>query len=202
MGDTLLSSYGFGDIRVYATRNRATGKIAVWVLNFSGSAKTTLELTFQNLPEIGRATLRRLEDTSGTTGLNSANPASDMPGGPAINVEWNSSALTDFAPDNIELIIPPATLSLLVLEPAPLQLTPAFLEEEGERRLSVTFERLRTAAGLRYLVFASDDLEHWELLAEVEPGTPENVTVADIRPIRENTRRFLRVELQRENTGP
>lgn len=63
----------------------------------------------------------------------------------------------------------------------------------------MSFERLAVASGLHYVVLGSDDLDTWEVIEEVEPGTPESVTVFDDRPVSETARRFLRVELQRDN---
>ena len=69
------------------------------------------------------------------------------------------------------------------------------VEEDGERYLTVTFRRLQYAPDVRYLVMGSDDLNGWEVIEVVEPGSPEWVTVADEKPIGEDDSRFLRVGL-------
>lgn len=63
-----------------------------------------------------------------------------------------------------------------------------------ERYASITFRRLQYAPDVRYIVHGTSDLNGWETLAVVEPGTPEWVTVEDGVPLANSgDGRFLRV---------
>ncbi len=63
-----------------------------------------------------------------------------------------------------------------------------------ERYASITFRRLQYAPDVRYVVHGTSELNDWETLAVVEPGTPEWVTVEDGVPLANSgDGRFLRV---------
>jgi hypothetical protein len=196
MGDTLLSVYAFRDIRVYTTRDSKTGKIAVWALNFSETETTPVHLQLENLPKIQRATLLRLQDKSGTTSLFSANPASDMFGGPAQNVDWASTNFTGQNLADFDLNLPAATLSLLVIEPGIEQLFPEMFEQGGEKWFSVKLHPLPNASSARYQLLGSADLKTWEVVAETSAGASEWISLADDQPIENSTHRFFRVEVK------
>lgn len=198
MGDTLLSVYAFRDIRVYTTRDSQTGEICVWALNFSGSENTTVHLQLDNLPKTQRATLLRLEDKSGTTTLESANLSTEMPGGPAINVDWNSSDMTGDDLSDFNLNLPAATLSLLVIEPGIEKLVPNVFEQGIEKWFSVQFRSIPNASDVGYQLLASDDLATWEIVAESAPNGNEWISLSDNRPISASTNRFFRVESVRQ----
>ena len=68
-------------------------------------------------------------------------------------------------------------------------------EEEGERYASITFRRLQYAPDVCYVVSGSDDLDDWQVLQVVAPGTPAMVTVRDQVPMSAASARFLRVEV-------
>ncbi len=199
MGDTLVSFYAFQNIRLYTTRDSRTGELAVWALNFS-EEDALVELDFENLPHVERATLRRLADKSGTTTLHSANFSSEMPGGRAINVEWTSTNVTGQDLSNFQLNLPAATLSLLVIEPGLEHLTPALFEQEEEKWFRVTFPRLPHASDVRYRLLGSENLNltTWEIVAEVEAGTSEVISITDPQPVSDTSSRFYRVGLVRD----
>lgn len=66
---------------------------------------------------------------------------------------------------------------------------------DGERHASITFRRLQYAPDIRYMVSGSDDLDEWQALQVVTPGTPAMVTVRDQVPMAAANARFLRVEV-------
>jgi hypothetical protein len=198
MGDTLLSIYAFRDIRVYTTRDSETGEVCVWALNFSGSENTTVHLQLENLPKIQRATLLRLQDKSGITTLDSANLSTEMPGGPAINVDWNSSDMTGDDLSDFNLNLPAATLSLLVIEPGIEKLVPNLFEQGVEKWFSVRFRSIPNASEVRYRLLASDDLASWEIVAESGPNGSEWISLSDDQAINASTSRFFRVESVRQ----
>ncbi len=78
-------------------------------------------------------------------------------------------------------------------EPAPVERDT--VDEDGERHLTVSFRRLQYAPDVRYVVMGSDDMNGWEIIDVVNPGSPEWVTVRDERPVSETDRRFMRVGL-------
>lgn len=195
MGDTLVASHAFRDIRLYAARDSRTGKLAVWALNFSNAQETTVELNFDNLPRVERATLLRLADKSGTTTLHSANFSSEMPGGRAIHVDWTSTDLSRASLTNLQLTLPAATLSVLVIEPGLERLTPTFFEQDGAKRFAATFRPLAHASDVRYRLLASETLAAWHVVAEVETGPSDWISVTDNSPASDSPRRFFRVEL-------
>jgi hypothetical protein len=197
MGDTLLSVYAYGDTRLYTTRDSKTGELAVWGLNFADQTPATVQLQFRNLPTVQRATLLRLEDQSGTTTLSSANLAPDMVGGPTLQVDWNSSNLTGQSLTNFNLSLPAATLSLLVIEPGLDRITPSLIQQDGEKRFGVTLRPVPYASAARYRLLRSDDLAHWQTVAEVEAGVSESLTLTDSVPVSSAPSRFFRVEIVR-----
>ncbi len=72
---------------------------------------------------------------------------------------------------------------------------PTVEQEDGERYAGITFRRLQYAPDVRYVVSGSGDLESWEVLQVVEPGTPAWVTVRDRVPMSQASARYLRVEV-------
>src|SRR4029079_16017741 len=120
MGDTLLGAYSNGNARLYTTRDRPTGEIALWGLNFSNSAAASLQLSLANLPPDGYdAQLMTLKSLSGPTTLFSANLASYMPGGPTNGIDWLTTNLSGTNLANYTLNMPAATMSVLVITPKP-----------------------------------------------------------------------------------
>jgi hypothetical protein len=193
MGDTLLSVYDYGDMRVYVTRDSQTGEVAVWALNFNNQAAATVQLQFQNLPKVQQATLRRLQDLSGTTTLFSANLSPDMAGGPTIQVDWTSSDFTGQDLSNFNLSLPAATLSVLVIDPGLDQITPTWVEQGGENRFGVSFRPVPYASGGRYQLLRSDDLAQWEVVSEVGAGSSDSISLTDTAPADSALSRFFRV---------
>jgi hypothetical protein len=198
MGDTLVSINEYGDYRLYTTRDSRTGQLAVWMLNFSNDHDGAVEIKLENLPKVKRATLLRLADKSGATSLLSINRSSDMPGGRAINVDWTSSDLTGQDLGNLQLTLPAATLSVLVIEPGLGSLIPSLIDYAGEKRLAVTFRPLPHASDVRYRLIRSGDLVAWELAAEAEPGMSEWLSIADTLSASASQRRFFRIEMVRD----
>ena len=155
-----------------------------------------MDLEFQGLPQLAHATLLRLQDLSGTTTLQSANLAPDMPGGPTLNVDWVSSDLSGQDLGHYQLTLPAATVSLLVLEPGLGRLTPTLLEQqEGGPRLGVTFQPLPYASAVRYQLLRSNDLAHWEVVDEAGPGVTGPVSLKDNQPSTGSPQSFFRVEV-------
>lgn len=199
MGDTLLSVYAFHDIRLYTTRDSESGEVSVWALNFSNDQNATIHLQLENLPIIQRATLLRLQDKSGTTTLKSANLASDMLGGPVINVDWASSDMTGDDLSDFNLDLPSATLSLLVIEPGIDRLIPEITDQGNEKWFSVKFHPLPHATDVRYQLLGSEQLAGpWEVVAESGPTGAEWISLADVHSINDSTNRFFRVKCVRE----
>ena len=196
MGDTIVSVYAFKDIRVYTTRDSKTGELAVWALNFSNDQNTTINLKLQNLTNIERATLFRLQDTSGITTLQSSNPSSEMLGGPAVNVDWTQSDVTAQDFKNLQLNLPAATLTLLAIEPGIEELTPTLNEQSGQKWFSVQLRPLR-ASNVRYRLLRSSDLATWETVTEVNATGSESLSISDPTPVGQ-AKRFFRVELLRD----
>jgi hypothetical protein len=194
MGDTLVSTYAFQDIRLYTTRDSRSGEVAVWILNFSNNQDASVALKLQNLPAVQRATLLRLQDITTTTTLLSANLASDMFGGPSKHVDWISSDMTGTNLSNLSLTIPAATLSLLVIEPGLGALTPTLVDVSGEKRLAVAFQRVPYASNVSYSLLGSDDLTNWEIVGEADSGLTTQVSIVDNRPAKAAPRRFFRVK--------
>jgi hypothetical protein len=191
MGDTLLSTYAFQDIRLYTTRDSRTGELAVWVLNFSNDQDSTVQLKLQNLPTVQRATLLRLQDVTAKTTLFSSNLASDMLGGPSAHVDWTSTNMTGQNLRDMSLNLPAATISLLVIQPGVGSLKPTFVDQAGVKHFAVTFAGLPHASDVRYNLWSSDDLVTWEVVGQAEPGA---VSITDNRPANASTHRFYRVE--------
>ncbi|MFN7138557.1 MAG: hypothetical protein ACK4UN_04410, partial [Limisphaerales bacterium] len=193
MGDTLLSSYAFRNIRVYTTRDSRTGELAIWALNFSNDEQTTLNLNLANLPRIEQARLFRLVDHSGPTTLFSINTSSEM-GAKVINVDWTSSNITSQFASNYSLTLPAATLTLLVLQPGLPPLTPVIAGQGGQKTCSIQFPAIPYSSERRYQLHSSDDLLTWNLLTEVAAGTNQTISIPDPRPL--NATRFYRVTTQ------
>ena len=170
MGDTLLSVYAYRDTRVYVTRDSRSGELAVWALNFNNQTNATVQLQFQNLPKIQQATLRRLQDVSGTTTLFSANLAPEMTGGPTMNVGWTSSDFTGQDITTTDLNLPAATLSVLVIQPGLDRSAPGFVDQDGQKRFAVTFRPVPYASQARYQLLRSADLVQWDVVSEIGTG--------------------------------
>lgn len=199
MGDTLLSVYAFQNIRVYTTRDSETGELAVWLLNFSNTDTTTVRLDLNNLPNIDRAKLMRLEAIGQATTLFSANLSSEMTGTvPVINVDWTTTNVTSQDLSQYQLSLPAATLSVLVLEPGLPRVTPVIVEQEGEKRFSVNFRRLPHASKIRYELMGSNDLVQWDALTEEESGITESISLTAPQPMSDASHRFYRIRAVRE----
>lgn len=194
LGDTLLSVYAYADTRVYVTRDSRTGELAVWALNFNNETNATVQLQFQNLPKVHQETLLRLQDLSGTTTLFSANLAPDMTGGPTMDVGWVSSDFTGQDLSNYSLNLPAATLSVLVIDPGLDRITPTWVEQGGEKRFGVTFQRVPYASEGHYQLLRSDDLVQWEVVSEAGAGSSDTITLTDNASPDTAPRRFFRVE--------
>ncbi len=198
LGDTLVSYYAFQDIRVYTTRDSRTGELAVWALNFSNSTNSSVSLQLNNLPKIERATLLRLQDISGVTTLDSVNLASDMPGGPSTHVDWTTSNLTQQISTNLQLALPAATVSLLVLETGVGPLTPTVVNQSGTNWLAVTFQQVPYASAARYRLHRSNDLKTWTPVSDSTAGPYTWITLTNNVPFTAGSApQFFRVELLR-----
>lgn len=195
LGDTLLANYAWQDLRAYATRESRTGCLALWGLNFSGTENATLSLQLDQLPHLRRATLLRLQDTSGNTTLDSANLAAGMPGGPVDNVDWIATDLTGQDLTHYQLALPAATLSLLILEPGFGRLSPAIVEQGETLQFSVTAAALPYAFAVRYRLLRSPNLNDWEEVGEAVPDAVGQIQVTDPEPIHAEQKRFYRLEM-------
>lgn len=191
MGDTLVSTNAFQDIRLYTTRDSRTGELAVWVLNFSNDQDATVQLKLQNLPAVQRATLLRLQDVTAKTTLFSSNLSSDMLGGPSTHVDWTSTDMTGQNMNDMSLNLPAATISLLVIQPGVGTLKPSLVDQAGEKHFAVTFAGLSHASDVRYKLWSSTDLVTWEVAGEAEAGA---ISITDHRPANGSAQRFYRVE--------
>lgn len=180
------------------TRDSRTGELAVWMLNFSNDQNAPVDLVFTNLPPVKRATLWRLADKSGTTTLFSTNLASEMPGGPTLNVDWTSADFTGQQFNNLQLSLPAATLSLLVIEPGLDRLTPSLVEHEGETWFRVLFRPLPFASDVRYRLLGSANLVTWAAAGETGPGQSEWLSMTNNLPLTQSPHRYFRVELLRD----
>ena len=119
MGDTLLSVYSQDNTRLYTTRNKATGEVDVWGLNFSNTDNAALQLALANLPVAGYTAQLKTLRASGATSLFSANLPSYL-GGPTNTINWQTSSLAGVNLSNYLLNLPAATISVLVLTPVPV----------------------------------------------------------------------------------
>jgi hypothetical protein len=194
MGDTLVGMHLLGDIRIYITRDSRTGELAIWGLNFSNAQDVTAKLQLQNLPPIHQASLMRLQALAGKTTLFSANLSSEM-GGPAINVDWLSTSLSAQSLSDLDLSLPAATLTLVVIKPGIEGLTPTMVEESGQRRIAISFARLPYASDVKYRLLRSHDLQTWQFVQEVQTMQSELIQVTDAIDSSSTTPWFYRVEL-------
>jgi hypothetical protein len=179
---------------MYTTRDSRTGEIAVWVVNFSNDQDTTIQLQLQNLANVQTATLRRLQDTTAKTTLESSNLASDMFGGPTMNVNWTSTNLTGADLSNYALTAPAATLSVLVVQPGLSSLKPSFVDQAGQKHFTVTFRRVPNASNTHYNLLSSDDLVTWQVVGGADAGASDDLTIQDDRAADTSSHRFYRIE--------
>ena len=120
LGDTLLSVYSDNNTRLYTTRDKVSGEIDVWGLNFSNSDDISLQLSLANLPPAGYSAQLKTLRAGGDTTLFSANLPSYLAGGPTNQVGWQTISLTGVNLTNYLLSLPAATISVLVLTPVPV----------------------------------------------------------------------------------
>lgn len=125
MGDTLVDVLPTDDtsnIRLYTTKNSATGEIVLWGLNFSDDTPQTLELSLDNLNlppgQHYAITLMKLAELTGDTSLMSY--TSDDINTP-LSIDWTSTNLTGLINlSNFSLTLDDATLTALVIKPVPV----------------------------------------------------------------------------------
>jgi len=193
LGDTLVATYVFRDLRLYTTRDSRNGKIAVWAMNFSGTQNSTVELQLSNMPGMHRATLLRLQAVNGVTTLDSANYSSEMPGGHAIHVDWTSMDVTGQPLTSLSL--PAATLTLLVLEPGLGAITSGLQRVEGGLRLEIKVPQVAHGSALRYRLLRSENLVTWQTEAEYAASESEWITMQQEIPAHSSPSLFFKVEL-------
>lgn len=119
-GDTLVESRREENLRVYVTRDGESGTVAVWGMNFlfgdPDDGPKTVRLSLKNLGfKPGSIKLMRLARREGATDLlttSSTDPATPT-------VEWKTTDLAGLDPADFSLVINPAELSLLVIQPPP-----------------------------------------------------------------------------------
>lgn len=112
IGNTLLYSYTDGaSFRLYATRDSATGDVAVWGLNFSDSQNKTVQLNLRNLT--GQISDVRLMKLAGVSG----GDTSLMQTGESVG--WLETDLTgQIDLSSFPLTFEDATLSVLIIKSA------------------------------------------------------------------------------------
>ena len=134
MGDKLVYSYygpggnaATSDTRLYVTKNSKTGEVVLWGLNFSNTTDTTVNVDLTNLG---------FTATSGTLMTLGWNPATVATYGPTQltnpsgvfeteYIDWSSSLLTGLNTSNLNLTLPHAEVTALILsvpEPSGLAL--------------------------------------------------------------------------------
>ncbi len=74
-------------------------------------------------------------------------------------------------------------------------LAAATLTVSNQQYLAFTFPRKGYAPALEYVVQAGSDLTTWTDLPAVLPGYPKTITVRDLVPVSDQTRRFLRLRI-------
>lgn len=119
MGDTLLDSYAeTGHLRLYATKNSATGAVALWGLNLSPTLDKSVQLSVTGLPAGTRPRLYTMGNPNGPTTLLSKNLPHWIPPGPANDVTWYNSVAGASA-DGFTVNLKAATLNTILFEPTP-----------------------------------------------------------------------------------
>ena len=117
MGDRLLDFYTIDNkARIYTTRDLATGRIAIWALNFQNARKETVKLSLNGFS--GKPVLRRLtlKSKTGQTSLLSANYSGNRPEETRDEVDWIETSMPGANPANLELTLEPATISVILIE--------------------------------------------------------------------------------------
>lgn len=116
-GDTLVAARREENLRLYVTRDRQTGTVAVWGMNFRfgdpADAPITVRLAIRNLPtNPGPITLMRLAKQTGPTDLLTTTPTD--PNQPTVG--WITTNRDDLDPTDFQLTINPAEIAILVIE--------------------------------------------------------------------------------------
>lgn len=118
MGDTLIDFRSVENrARVYTTRDSETGQIAVWALNFQDATPVTFTLSLTGLPGVESMRRLTLKNPAGTTTLSSGNYSAFRAGGPRNEVEWVETSLDGADPADLDLVLEPATISVVLIEP-------------------------------------------------------------------------------------
>jgi alpha-L-arabinofuranosidase len=113
----LIDFYAIGNkAHVYTTRDSKNGRIAIWALNFRNAQSQTLKLSLTGLPH--KVSIRRLtlKSIKGATTLTSGNYSGNRPEGARNEVDWVESNMKEADPENLELTLEPATISLVLVE--------------------------------------------------------------------------------------
>ncbi len=121
LGDELVGSFDENDkIRAYVIRDSATGRVAVWAMNFSHTADINFDLSLLGGPHVDNSLVKqtRLQAISGPTNLFSVNLNPELNGGtPRRDVDWTTpEVLAGADPHDLQLTLPAATLTLLTIE--------------------------------------------------------------------------------------
>ena len=115
MGDTMIDVYEDLNLRTCTTRDSETGDLSIWVLNFDNDDDAAIDLRLANVRTAEEVTQMTLGKLSGNTTLFSANLASHMAGGPTNEIDWNAVNLGSADLQNLSIIAPAASLSLILL---------------------------------------------------------------------------------------
>jgi hypothetical protein len=97
---------------VYTTRDKKTGRISIWGLNFQNGKSDSVKLSFKGLS--GKYHLRQLtlKNITGPTTLSSGNQR----GVQRMDVDWMESPVALLKPSKLEVNLEPATITLIVME--------------------------------------------------------------------------------------
>jgi len=113
MGDRLLDSYNEPDFRIYTTLDSRTGRLVLWVLNFSEYRDKSMRFQIPAAGSSCTMTQRRLAAVSGSTSLLTKNNSSD----PSENVRWTVTDLSNTVdPADFTPAFPRASLTMLIID--------------------------------------------------------------------------------------
>ena len=107
-GDTLVDVYRNNNIRIYSTKDSNNEKAAVWILNFSNSSDTTVNLSLSNL---AFEPVSALEMTYGKVS-GSVQPL--LAG--SSNTQWQGGYIDNFDPSLHTVSVPRASFTMLVVK--------------------------------------------------------------------------------------
>lgn len=121
MGDELVGAFDSNDlVHAYVFRESPTGKLTVWLLNFSHTADQAFHLSLADGPTAPSAIVKQtqLKAISGVTNLFSANLNPEINFGvPRRDVDWTPEHVLPSAnPQDLNLVLPAATITLVTIE--------------------------------------------------------------------------------------